>query len=277
MLNIEDLLKNSKECRKLIIKMVSKAQASHVGSALSVVDILTVLYGGILNINSKDITNELRDRFIFSKGHACTALYSILAVNNIISKDFLEEYCCNNGKFFGHPSSFSTPAIEFSTGSLGHGLSVAIGIALVAKNERKNFRTFILMGDGECNEGQVWEAAMFASHHKLENLIAIIDYNNLQGFGYTNEVISMEPFRAKWESFGWNVREIDGHNITDIYNTMTSLPFSEGKPNLVIAHTIKGKGISFMEDRLEWHYKSPNEDQTLKALEEIEKNEISIY
>lgn len=269
-INIKGLELNAKNARKLVLSMVFRAQTSHVGSALSIIDILTILYSAALKISPESVNNGDRDRFILSKGHACTALYAVLFVNGFLTKEYIDQFCCNNGKLFGHPSSFSAPGIEFSTGSLGHGLSVAAGMALAGKTDGRPFRVFALLGDGECDEGQVWEAAMFASQQKLDNLTAIIDYNKLQGFGRTNQVISMEPFAEKWEAFGWNVREIDGHNLFEVHDALSALPFSGGRPSAVIAHTVKGKGVSFMEDKLEWHYKSPSAEQLQAALKELE-------
>lgn len=270
-MNTKDLSEQAKNMRRMVINMVLKAQTSHVGAALSIVDLLVVLYGNILKINPRKVDDPDRDRFILSKGHACTALYAALMENGFFPSEYMNEYCCNNGKLWGHPNYFSAPGIEFSTGSLGHGLSVGAGLALAGKIDQKTYRTFVLLGDGECNEGQVWEAAMFASQHGLDNLIAIIDYNKLQGFGRAEEIISMEPFKEKWSSFGWDVKEIDGHDLQKIDQSLSAVPFVSGRPSLVIAHTVKGKGVSFMEDKLEWHYKSPNAEQSELAIKEIDQ------
>jgi len=265
------LKEQAKEIRKLVLKMVYDAQTSHVGAALSIVDILTVLYAKILKIDLNNLDNYERDRFILSKGHACTALYATLAYNKIISEDYINNYCCDGGKLFGHPNSKITPGVEFSTGSLGHGLSIGAGMALAAKIDGNPCRTFVLLGDGECNEGQIWEATMFSAQHNLDNLNVIIDHNKLQGFGKTEGIIDLKPFAAKWEAFGWTVKEINGHDYEEIEKTLSFIPIVKKKPTVIIAHTIKGKGVSFMEDKLEWHYKSPRQEQYELALAEVEK------
>jgi len=250
----------AKEVKKKILKMVYDSQCSHVGSALSCADILTVLYFKILSI---DLKKPDRDRFILSKGHACTALYAVLAEKGFFPKEILDTYCKDGSKLFGHSTINSLPGIEASAGSLGHGLPIGAGMALAGN------RTFVLMGDGECDEGSVWEAALFASHHKLDKLTAIIDYNKIQAFGETNKVLNLEPLKDKWVSFGWSVKEIDGHNLDEIEETLKNVPFEKDKPSLIIAHTIKGKGVSFMENQLAWHYKSPTKEQYEQALKEL--------
>lgn len=260
----------AKEIRKKILKMIFDSQSSHIGSALSCIDILTVLYFKILSIDPKNPLDENRDRFILSKGHAASALYATLAQRGFFPEKILDTYCLNGSKLAGHSTMNCMPGVEVSTGSLGHGLNIGAGIALAEKQDNKNYRVFVLMSDGECEEGTVWEAAMFGSHHKLDNLIAIIDYNKLQAFGRTNDVINLEPLKDKWISFGWRVQEIDGHNFNEIEKTCEKSPFEKNKPSIIIAHTIKGKGISFMENKLEWHYKSPNKEQYNSALKELE-------
>lgn len=257
------LKETAKEVRKKILKMIYDSQFSHIGSALSCSDIMTVLYFKILSVDPENPTKEDRDRFILSKGHACTALYAVLAQRGFLPQEILDSYSKDGSKIFGHSTMNSSFGIETSTGSLGHGLPIGNGMALAGN------RAFVLMGDGECDEGSVWEAALFASHHKLDNLTAIIDYNKIQAFGDTNKVLNLEPLRDKWISFGWAVKEIDGHNLEEIEETLKNLPFEEGKPNLVIAHTIKGKGVSFMENKLAWHYKSPTKEQYEQALNEL--------
>jgi transketolase len=258
------------EIRKKIVEMCAVSKSSHIGSALSTVDILVSLYFHILRIDPKRPYTDTRDRFILSKGHACAALYAVLASRGFFSKATLNRYAIDGGRLFAHATMGTIPGIEASTGSLGHGLSIGIGMAISGKYEKKNFRVFVLLSDGECNEGSVWEAAMFASHHKLDNLIAIVDYNKLQAFGRTNEVVNLEPFAEKWRSFGWSVKEIDGHDFRQLIPTFEKIPFKKSSPCLIIAHTVKGKGISFMEDKLEWHYKSPNEVELGMALKELD-------
>ena len=251
------------------LKMIFNSQTSHIGSAFSIIDILTVLYFKILLIDPKNPWRKDRDRFILSKGHACAALYSTLALRGFFSEDNLSKYCINGGILHGHPTRDFIPGIEASTGSLGHGLSIGIGMAIAGKFDKRDYRVFVLLSDGECNEGSTWEAAMFANHHKLNNLVAIIDRNKLQAFGPTEEVIELEPFEKKWTSFGWEVKEINGHDFSEIQGALNNIPFNN-KPSVIIARTVKGKGVSFMEDRLAWHYKSPNREQYETALKELD-------
>lgn len=259
----------SKIIRKEIVKMAYISKSSHVGSALSCVDILVTLYFKYMNLNKDNICDENRDVFILSKGHACSVLYSVLAHKGFFSVDMLDTYCKDGTKLGGHPSRQVMLGIEASTGSLGHALSIGCGMEIA--NRGKKCKTIILMGDGECNEGSVWEAAMFASSNHLSNLIAIVDNNGLQGLGKSNEISGEKSLKDKWEAFGWNVKEIDGNDYDSIdeglnlaYNNRT------GKPFALIAHTVKGKGVSFMENKLEWHYKSPNKQQYEKAIRELD-------
>ncbi len=261
--------KISKEIRKKVLKMAFESHTSHIGSSLSIVDILTLLYFKILSIDPQNPLDESRDRFILSKGHAVAALYATLAERSFFSEEILDDYCRNAKKLPGHSTRNCVPGVEVSTGSLGHGLSMGAGIAITAKNDGKDYRIFVLMSDGECEEGSVWEAAMFASHHQLDNLIGIIDYNKLQALGKIDEIMALEPLREKWTAFGWQVKEIDGHNFSEIEKSLYKIPFSKGKPNLLIAHTIKGKGVSFMENKLEWHYKNLTKEEYELALKEL--------
>ena len=260
----------SKEIRKKVLKMAFEARASHIGSSLSEVDILTVLYFKILSIDPKNPWFDDRDRFILSKGHGVAALYATLSQKGFFPENILDTYCKEGGKLPGHSTRNCAPGVEVSTGSLGHGLPMGAGMALAGKRDKKNYRVFVLMSDGECDEGTTWEAALFASHHGLDNLIVIIDYNKLQAFGRTNEVLNLEPLKEKWQSFGWKVKEINGHNFSEIENTLSRIPFEKTKPSLIIANTVKGKGISFMEDKLEWHYKNLTQEDYGKALKELE-------
>lgn len=266
----QDYKKIAKEIRKKILKMIFISQAPHIGSALSCVDILTVLYFKIMRIDSHNALMRSRDRFILSKGHAASVLYATLAQRGFFPEKILDTYSLNGSKLTGELTNWTT-GVEVSTGGLGHGLPIGAGIALAAKRDNLDYRTFVLLGDGECDEGSTWETAMFTSHHKLDNLIGIVDYNKLQAFGRTNEVINLEPFMDKWTAFGWAVKEIDGHNYLQIEETLNNLPFIKDKPSMIIAHTIKGKGISFLEDKLESHYKSPTKEQYELALKELEQ------
>lgn len=252
--------------RAHVLYMTHRANASHVGTCLSMADILAVLYGGILQVNPIRPNWPDRDRFILSKGHGCAALYAVLAERGFFPKEWLETYCQDGGKLPGHITSHGIPGVEVSTGSLGHGLSIGCGMALAGKHDGRPYRVFVLLSDGECDEGSTWEAALFAPHHHLDNLIAIIDYNKIQSFGTVKEALDLEPLVGKWRAFGWAVQEIDGHNLEEIGDALLKVPFESRRPSCIIAHTIKGKGVSFMENQLAWHYKSPNAEQLRQAL-----------
>jgi transketolase len=232
-------------------------------------DILAVLYGGVLRIKPDDPAWQQRDRLIVSKGHAAAAVYAVLAERGFFPRQLLETYCQDGSRLTGH-ISHRVPGVEFSTGSLGHGLSLGCGIALAGREE-EGFRAFVILSDGECDEGSVWEAALFAAHHRLSNLVAIIDYNKIQSFGRVDEVLALEPFAAKWSAFGWNAVEVDGHDHDSLRAALEAVPAAERRPTAIVAHTVKGKGVSFMEDRLAWHYKSPSEEQLEQALRELER------
>ncbi|MSU54601.1 MAG: transketolase [Candidatus Staskawiczbacteria bacterium] len=259
----------AKEIRRGILLQHFLSKESHVGSALSCADILTVLYFGILRINPKKPLDKNRDRFILSKGHAVSALYATLAQKGFFPKKLLASFCQDGSQLPGHSTKQSVPGVEVSTGGLGHGLPMGVGMALAAKRDKKNHRVFVLMGDGECNEGTTWESAWFSSHHQLDNLVVIVDRNGQQGLGKSQDILRSEPFKDKWIAFGWNAKEINGHNFARIEKTLSALPFKKGKPSVIICNTTKGKDISFMEDRVEWHYKNPNEEQYRAALAEL--------
>lgn len=259
----------AKNIRRKVLEMIYRSSGAHIGSSLSCVDILTVLYFKILKIDPKNPSAEDRDRFILSKGHAVAALYAVLAKRGFFDEKFLETYCKNGTELVGHSTRASVPGIEATTGSLGHGLSMGAGMAFSGKNDGRNFRVFVLLSDGECQEGTTWQAALFASHHRLDNLIGIVDYNKLQALGKTNEVLNLEPFVKKWQDFGWSVKEADGHNFNDLEKSFFQIPFGENKPSLLIAHTIKGKGISFIEDKLISHYKEFSQEEYQQAKKEL--------
>ena len=226
-----------------------------------------------MKYNSKLISDLQNDWFILSKGHGALAQYVTLAEAGFFSYNKLEENFLKNGGIFGgHPDKLIQYGIEISSGSLGHGLSIGAGVAIAAKKDKKNRKAFVLLGDGELNEGMVWEAVMFSGHHKLDNLIAIIDYNGLQGFGTTNNVLDLEPLDEKFKSFNWEVKKIDGHNMQDILNTFNNLPFNRNKPNVIIAKTIKGKGVKSMENKLSSHYEVLSEQRFKELLKELENN-----
>mgnify|MGYP006280711557 CR=1 FL=1 len=262
------LEKLANRIRKHVIEMTHRGNSSHVGTSFSMVELLVVLYEDILNIRPSDPKWEDRDRFILSKGHGCAALYAVLAEKGYFPLEWLETYYLDGSPLPGHATS-SVPGVEVSTGSLGHGLSIANGMALTSKRDRAEWRVFTVLSDGECDEGSIWEAALFAGNHALDNLTVIVDYNKIQALGHTEDVLDLEPLSDKWKSFGWEVREIDGHNLLEVQETLESVPFISGKPNCIIAHTIKGKGVSFMEDELLWHYRSPQGTEYEDALNEL--------
>ena len=266
--SMENTLELAKKIRKASLKMVHAANASHIGSALSISDITAVLYGSILNVDPLAPRMEYRDRFILSKGHACVAIYSALAEKGFFPMNDLENYAKDHSNLMTHISHKVT-GVEFSTGSLGHGLPFGTGKALAAKKMGKNWRTFVLMSDGELGEGSNWEAMMFGAHHGLDNLVAIIDYNKLQSLTSVENTLRLEPLADKARAFGWAVREVSGHDHSAMKAVLSELPWDSGKPSFLIAHTIKGKGVSFMENSVDWHYKSPSSEQLAQALEEL--------
>jgi transketolase len=251
-----------------VLEMVHRARAAHVASSLSVVDILAVLYREILRHRPLDPNWAGRDRLILSKGHAAAAGYAALARSGYFEPERLEGYCANDSPLAGHlTASVDAPGVELSTGSLGHGLPVGAGMALHARRTRAGHRVFVVLSDGECDEGSTWEAALFSAHHHLANLCAVIDYNRIQSLGRVEDVLGLEPFGDKWRAFGWDVREVDGHDHDALRMILGTL--HPTKPRLVIAHTVKGKGVSFMEDDVLWHYRSPDDEQLAKALDEV--------
>ena len=261
----------SKIVRRHVVDMTHLGKSSHVASGLSIVDILAVLYNDVLKINPLDPDSPHRDRFILSKGHAGAAVYATLAEIGYFSVEMLKSHYQNGSKLSGHVSHKGIPGVELSTGSLGHGLNVATGMALASKIDNLDWRTFVLMSDGECDEGSNWEAALFAGHHKLEKLVAIIDYNKIQSLASVEATLDLEPFADKWKSFGWSVEEVDGHDHGALKACFERLPFSNnGKPNLVIAHTTKGKGVSFMENKVLWHYRTPQGEEYKMAIQELD-------
>lgn len=268
-INIEKFQKIAKDIRKNIFKTICRGGGGHIPASLSIVEILVFLYHNILNINPFNSKKEDRDRFILSKGHACVALYNILAEKSFFPKVELNKFGKKNSILGGHPDMHRIPGVEASTGSLGHGLPFGMGMALAGKLNKRDYRVFVLLGDGECQEGSVWEAAMFAPQNKLDNLVAIIDYNKIQAMDYLDKIVSVDPIVDKWRAFGWKVREVDGHSFVDLNKTFSKIPFVKDKPSMVIAHTIKGKGISFMENAPIWHYRFPNTEELTIACKEL--------
>ena len=261
----------AKKIRIHTLKMTSLGKSSHIAAALSIADILAVLYGGFLNVDPADPRKPDRDRFVLSKGHAGAAVYAALAETGFFSVEKLKTHYQDGSDLSGHVSHKGIPGVELSTGSLGHGLSVGTGMALEAKLSGKAHQVVVLLSDGECDEGSNWEAILFAGHHKLNNLIAIIDYNKYQALTTVTETLELEPFADKWKSFGWNVHEVDGHNHEELKKTLGNIPDEQKKPTVIIAHTVKGKGVSFMEGNpVLWHYRTAQEDEFKAALKELE-------
>lgn len=269
MKDISFLKVKAKEIRKSIVSMITEAKSGHPGGSLSATDILTALYFSEMNIDPANPKMEGRDRFVLSKGHAAPAIYATLAEKGYFSKDELMTLRKFGSRLQGHPDMKKLPGIEISTGSLGQGLSVANGMALNAKMFNENYRTYVILGDGEVQEGQIWEAAMTAAHYKLNNLCAFLDNNNLQIDGNVSEIMGVEPLDKKWEAFGWNVIKIDGHDFEQILSALDKARECKDKPTMVIAKTIKGKGVSFMENVCGFHGVAPTLEELERALAEL--------
>jgi transketolase len=269
MMTEKELIAKSVNYRKKILKYIVGAKAGHTGGSLSCVDILNVLYNSVLNVSPQNFTSPDRDRYIQSKGHCVEALYVVLADKGFFPEDDLNTLCQYKSHYIGHPTR-KVHGIEQNTGALGHGLPISVGTALAAKMDDKAYHVFTLLGDGELPEGSNWEAALTAAHYKLDNLCAIIDNNKLQITGANADVCNTYPIDSKFESFGWAVREIDGHDIKALKEAFAALPFEKGKPSLIIAHTIKGKGVSFMENSVKWHHGVPDKEQYETALAELD-------
>ena len=259
----------SKRIRGHALRMVQRTNSSHIGSGLSMADIVSVLYAKVMQLRPQEPDWAGRDRFLLSKGHAAAMLYAALHESGFFPQDWLERYCEFGSPLAGHVTHCKVPGVEASSGSLGHGLGLACGMALAGKVDKASWRVFVVLSDGECDEGSIWEAAMFAPFHKLGNLTAIVDYNKIQSFGAVAEVLDLEPFADKWRAFGWQVTEVDGHDHTALESALGTHPF-DGPPHLILAHTVKGKGVSFMENKLMWHYKSPSPEQLAQALQDVE-------
>jgi transketolase len=274
--NFEVLEKAALTLRRDIIKMLGIAGSGHPGGSLSCVEILTVLYFQILNHDSKNPKWPDRDRVIFSKGHGCPALYSALARSGYFDPSLLLTLRQLGSPLQGHPDRRRLAGIEASTGSLGQGLSVAAGCALAARIDKKSYKTYAIISDGELNEGQIWEAAAFTSFRKLDNVVTILDYNKFQLSGSTKEILDMEPVADKWKAFGFKTREIDGHSLKEVYDALVWANQVKGAPAIIIAHTVKGKGVSFMENNNNFHGVANTKDETIKALRELGENEAEI-
>lgn len=258
--------RRSKDLRRTIVSVLQTARRGHVGSAYSLIEILRVLYDDVLRYNPQDPKWKGRDRCILSKGHGCLALYAILADKGFFPESELWRCCAADGLLGGHPDANKVPGVEASTGALGHGLSIGLGMALHLRLAKSDSRVFVILGDGECNEGSVWEAAMCAGKHGLTNLTAVVDYNKHQSYASTKEVQDLEPFADKWRAFGFAVREADGHDVGALRETFKAAPFAPDRPSAVICHTVKGKGVSFAENNMKWHHKNKVTDQEVEAL-----------
>jgi len=265
---LKSLLEISQQVRRDVLTMIYQAGSGHSGGCLSQVELLVALYFHKMRVDPKNPNSPDRDRFVLSKGHACSTLYSCLARKGFFPLEEMSKFRKINALLQGH-ADIRVPGVEMSGGSLGQGLSFGNGLAFAAKLDKKSYTTYVLMGDGEQEEGQIWEAAMTAAHYKLDNVVGIIDRNKIQNDGFVADTKNIEPLAGKWESFGWAVKEIDGHNFHEIINALDWADARAGKPKLIIAHTVKGKGVSFMENNPEYHGKAPNEEELKLALKEI--------
>jgi transketolase len=257
---------SAQEIRKIILFQAKRAHVGHIGSALSIADILTAIYSGAIQIDDPDDAD--RDRFVLSKGHAALALYAALHLRGWISEDALNTYC-GDGSFLGVHPERELRGIDFSTGSLGQGMALAAGAALAGRLQGSARRSFCVVSDAECDEGILWEAVMFSAHHQLSNFIVIVDVNGQQALGYTRDVLDLSPLAARWRAFGWDVCEVDGHNVEEMVSVIRSLNVVSGPPHVLLAHTTFGKGVSFMESQIKWHYLPMSDEQFRQAVQEV--------
>jgi len=267
--NLDEFDAMARRIRGRLVEMSHRAGTPHLGSSLSCTDILVASYWGAVEIDPKKPDDPDRDRFILSKGHAAPALYVTLAYRGFFPLEWLDVFAEPGGRLAEQPSPGCAPGVEVATGSLGHGLSLGIGMALAGRLQGRSHRVFVVMSDGECNEGSVWEAAMMAPIHGLDNLVVTIDYNKWQATGRSNETLALSPLRQKWEAFGWSAYEVDGHDLSALVHLLRHVPNGTGTPMAIIAHTVKGKGVSFMEDDNNWHYRIPNVDEVRQAKLEL--------
>jgi transketolase len=272
---LRDMELKSIQYRRTILSMIKHANAGHTAGSLSCIDILNVLYNRVLNVNPTNPNDVDRDRYIHSKGHSVEALYTVLADRGFFPVEELYTFEQYGTRLIGHPTR-KAPGVEQNTGALGHGLSLAVGMALAAKKDGRNYRVFTIMGDGELSEGSVWEASFAAAHYHLDNLTVIIDRNGLQITGRTEDVMRLEPLEEKFKSFGYSVRNVNGHNIAELAHIFEKIPFEAGKPNLILAHTIKGKGINLMENVTSWHHRVPTDSEFAQALAELDQAESKV-
>lgn len=267
-MTVQEFELKSVEYRSKLLKYIKQANAGHTAGSLSCTDILNVLYNGVMNVRPDNFSDNNRDRYVQSKGHSVEALYVVLADQGFFPESDLSTLCQYNSAYVGHPTR-KVNGIEQNTGALGHGLPISVGMALAGKLDEREYRVYTLLGDGELAEGSNWEAALTASHYNLDNLVAIIDYNGLQITDKTKHICCTDPLEEKFSAFGWSVQQVDGHSIEDLMEAFQSVPFETGKPNLIIAKTTKGKGVSFMENELKWHHGVPNDEQYEQAQNEL--------
>ena len=267
--NLDKLDVIARRIRGKLVEMSHKAHTPHLGSSLSCTDILVAAHWGVAEIDPKNPNDPDRDRFILSKGHAAPALYVTLAYRGFFPLEWLDRFAEPGGRLAEQPSPGCAPGVEVATGSLGHGLSLGIGMALAGRLQGRSYRVFVVMSDGECNEGSVWEAAMMAPIHGLDNVVVTIDYNKWQATGRSDETLALSPLRQKWEAFGWSAYEVDGHDLSALVRVLRNVPDGTGKPIAIVAHTVKGKGVSFMEDDNNWHYRIPTVDELRQARLEL--------
>ena len=273
---ITTLEKMAVQNRKNVLRLMRAGRMGHIGGALSAIDIMTALYFKIMRVDPQNPDWPQRDRFVLSAGHKCLALYATLAEKGFFSHTILDTYGALCSKLGGHPDMYKVPGVETNTGALGHGLSIAGGMAMGLKMDGLDAKVYVVMGDGELAEGSNWEAAAAASHHKLDNLLVFVDRNHLQISGPTVDVMSYEPLDKRWQAFGWSVREIDGHNMKQIVENATDIPFKKGKPSVIIADTVKSKGLSFLENKVEYHYWKASDEDLKVAEQELKKIEEGI-
>jgi transketolase len=266
---IDQLDQIAREIRGTVVEMSYRTGSAHLGSALSCVDILVTLYWRVLSIDPRSPNDPGRDRFILSKGHAASTLYATLARRGFFPIELIDSFAKPGACLLEHPVYKSVPGVEATTGSLGHGLSLGLGMAFAGRIQGHAYRVFVAVSDGECNEGSTWEAALLAPAHKLDNVAVIVDYNKWQATGRSNEIMALSPLRQKWEAFGWSTYELDGHDLKALVDVLRNVPDCTGKPVAIVAHTVKGKGISFMEDDNDWHYRIPNAGELRRAKQEL--------
>ncbi len=267
--DFKELESLAKKIRARLVVMSHRTGAAHLGGALSCVDIIVACYWALMNVDPQKAFDPGRDRLIFSKGHAIATLYVALAMKGFYPEELLDSYAQCGSKLAEHPAPYCVPGLEVATGSLGHGLPVGLGMAMAGAINHVPYDVFVVMSDGECNEGSVWEAAMLAPARSIENLVVFVDYNRWQATGRSEEIMALPSLRQKWEAFGWNAYDVDGHDIRALVEAVRQAPHGDGKPVAVVAHTVKGKGVSFMEDDNNWHYRIPNEEEVQKALKEL--------